>query len=216
MRKNIWIVCTLAFGLTAAGQQAANAGSGAGQSQSASPPAAAAPAKTPPAAPVQTAPAAGVEGKGPGTGNSAAPEHPITVDQVHEMMRLTGSANLTKDMLDASMPTLRQSMPAYMPEDVLQDFEKTLLDGGVIDKMVVEAYQAHLSTDVAAEIIAFYKTDAGQRMLAVMPQIMKDTQAAGEKAGEQTMMDVLQRHKAEIDAAKQKYEQQIPPTAPKN
>jgi uncharacterized protein len=199
MRKHVWIVCALAFGLTAAGQQAGGSGT-----PKAVPPAGATPVQNLPLA----APAAQAMDK--------PPEHPITVDQVHEMMRLTGSANLTKDMLDASMPTLRQSMPAYMPEDVLQDFEKTLLDGGVIDKMVVEAYQAHLSAEVAAEIIAFYKTDAGQRMLAVMPQIMKDTQAAGEKAGEQTMMDVLQRHKAEIDAAKQKYEQQIPGTAPKN
>lgn len=199
MRKNICIVCALAFGLTAAGQQAGGSGT-----PKPVPPAGATPVHNLPLA----APAAQAANK--------PPEHPITVDQVHEMMRLTGSANLTKDMLDASMPTLRQSMPAYMPEDVLQDFEKTLLDGGVIDTMVVQAYQAHLSTEVAAEIIAFYKTDAGQRMLAVMPQIMKDTQAAGEKAGEQTMMDVLERHKAEIDAAKQKYEQQIPPTAPKN
>jgi uncharacterized protein len=111
---------------------------------------------------------------------------------------------------------LRQNMPPYMPEDVLDDFEKTLIYGGVFEKMVVQAYQAHISTEDAAITIEFYKTPAGQRILATMPLVLKDTQAASEQAGEQTMMEVLERHKAEIDAAKQKYEQQKPWTAPQN
>lgn len=155
-------------------------------------------------------------GAGAMAAGAVPPEHPITVDQVHEMMRLTGSSDIAKQMLDGMMPVLKQNMPPYMPDDVLDDFEKTLVYGGVFDRMVVQAYQAHFSTEDAAVTIEFYKTPAGQRILAAMPLILKDTQAAGEQAGEQTMMEVLERHKAEIDAAKLKYEQEKPWTAPKN
>ncbi len=145
---------------------------------------------------------------------SAPPAHPVTLEQVHELMQLTGTTNLMKQLLDSMMPSLRHSMPPYFPADVLDDFEKSLL-GSDFEGMLVHTYQAHLSTEDAAEIIAFYKTPAGQHMLAATPQILKDSQLAGQQLGEQTMMEVLQRHQAEIDAAKEKYESQHPWAAPK-
>jgi TonB family protein len=171
----------------------------------------------PAAAPgAQSTQAAGANGTaGAESATPPPPAHPITTEQVHEMMQLTGAINLTKQMLDDMMPTLRQSMPPYMPPDVLDDFEKTLL-GSDFEAMMVRTYQAHLSAEDAAEIIAFYRTSAGQHMLAAMPQIAKDSQAAGQQLGEQVMVEVLQRHRAEIEAAKEKYRMQHPWTAPKD
>jgi TonB family protein len=148
-------------------------------------------------------------------GGPPPPAHPITTEQVHELMVLTGAVNLTKQMLDTMMPTLRQTMPPYMPPDVLDDFESTLV-GSDFEGMLVHTYQAHLSTEDAAQIIAFYKTPAGQRMLAAMPHIAKESQLAGQQLGEQVMMQVLERHHTEIEAAKEKYEMQHPWSVPKN
>lgn len=145
----------------------------------------------------------------------APPAHPITTEQVHELMQLTGAINLTKRMLDGMMPTLRHSMPPYMPPNVLDDFESSLL-GADFEAMMVRTYQAHLSTDDATAIIAFYKTPSGQHMLAAMPQIARESQAAGQQLGEKVMIQVLQRHQAEIEAAKEKYDLQHPWSAPKN
>jgi TonB family protein len=149
------------------------------------------------------------------TGGSPPPAHPITTEQVHELMQLTGAINLTKQMLDGMMPALRHSMPPYMPNDVLDDFETSLL-GADFEAMLVRTYQAHLSADDATAIIAFYKTPSGQHMLAAMPQIAKESQTAGQQLGEQVMMQVLQRHQAEIEAAKEKYDLQHPWSAPRN
>jgi TonB family protein len=143
------------------------------------------------------------------------PEHPITTAQVHEMMELTGSVNLTKQMLDSMMPMLRQSMPPYMPADVMQDFEQTFT-GGALEDAVVSSYQAHLSTEDAAEIIAFYKSPAGRRMLAAMPAIVVDCQKAGQQLGVQVMQQVLEKHKDEIESAKKAYEAQHSLTIPKD
>lgn len=144
-----------------------------------------------------------------------APAHPITAEQVHEMMQLTGAVNISKQMLDGIMPSIRQAMPPYMPPDVLDDFEKTLL-GADFEAMIVRTYQAHLSADDGAAILAFYKTPAGQHLLATMPAIAKESQLGGEQLGQQVMMEVLQRHQTEIEAAKEKYEMQHPWTAPKD
>lgn len=141
------------------------------------------------------------------------PEHPITAAQVHEMMQLMGMANLQKQMLQGFMPAMRQMMPPYVPADVMDDFQKSLL-GAKMDAIVVKAYQEHISTDDAALVIAFYKTPAGRRMIASTPAIMKETQQAGAQLGQQLMMQVIDRHKAEIEDAGKKYQQEHPGTTP--
>ncbi len=146
---------------------------------------------------------------------TTAPEHPITVDQVHEMMRLTGAMNLGKEAMQGIMPLLRQAMPPYIPADVMDDMSRSML-GANLEAPLIHSYQAHLSTEDAAAIIAFYKTPAGQRLLATMPQIMKECQQAGAQLGQKIAAEVLERHHAEIEAAKEKYEQQHAGTAPNN
>lgn len=194
MRRRFW----LAWALTAAAPVWAQ--TAASTSQAPGPPAGDAAA-----APTQTAPAT----------PAAAPEHPITAEQVHEMMELTGTLRLQKQMLDGMMPALRRTMPAYVPADVMDDFENSVL-GPEMDAAIVKTYQEHLSTEDAAATIAFYRTPAGQHALAAMPAILRDLQTAGAQIGMQVMEEVMERHKAEINDAKQKYEMMHPWSAPKN
>jgi hypothetical protein len=139
---------------------------------------------------------------------AAAPEHPITVEQVHEMMKLSGYENLKKQSMSVMSPYLKQAMP-YLPADVLDDFQDRMAKAD-LEPTIVQSYQAHLSTEDAAQIIAFYRTPAGQRMIAVIPQIMKENEQAGARLGQETMAQVIEAHKAEIEEALKKYQQQHP------
>lgn len=139
------------------------------------------------------------------------PEHPVTSAQVCEILRLTGTDPLRRQMLDGMVPYLKQMMP-YLPEDVAEDFQQSLAAADYQGAMV-EAFQKRMSTEDAAEIIAFYKTDAGRRMIAVMPSILNEGQDAGAALGQRVMFTVIQRHKDEIDAAAKKYHEEHPDTA---
>ena len=148
---------------------------------------------------------------------SAAPalDHPVTADQVQHLMDLTGTAAMQKQVMHNMMPTLQKAMPPYMPQDVLDDFERSVL-GKDMQDAIVRVYQQHLSSDDAVAAIAFYKTPAGQRMLAATPVILQEMQRAGAQIGMKVMQDVMARHKMEIQAAKDKYDQEHPWSAPKN
>ncbi len=74
---------------------------------------------------------------------------------------------MRRQMLDGMLPYMKQMMP-YLPEDVAQDFQRSLGEADFQGAMV-EAFQKRMSTEDAARIIAFYKTDAGRRMISVMP-----------------------------------------------
>jgi len=149
------------------------------------------------------------------SGQDLPPRHPATADQARELIDLSGMANMQKQMFSGMMPTLRRSAPPYMPEDVLDDFEKTL-GNDYWQPAVIQAYQAHFSTEDAAAAIAFYKSPAGRHIVAESPIIFRDLQLAGAQLGTKVMQEVLERHKAEIEAAKKKYEMTHPQTAPNN
>jgi uncharacterized protein len=135
------------------------------------------------------------------------PLHPLTVAQAREILKLTGADRLRNQVMRRMMTGLQGVFPPYMPKDVVQDLEKNL-EAIDMDSITVKIYQEHISEKDAAAIIAFYKTPAGQRMLKVMPVIVKETQEAGEKAGERVGREVVERHMAEIKAAAKKYEEE--------
>jgi uncharacterized protein len=147
-----------------------------------------------------------------GAGGSATPgsvdqtpSHPVTVDQVHEMLQLTGYSNLKKQMVANMVPYLKQAMP-FIPADVLDDFQGRM-EKADFETMIVKSYQAHLSTEDAAQMIIFYKTPAGRHMISQMPLILKETQQAGAELGQKTMGDVIAAHKTEVEDAARKYQQ---------
>lgn len=147
--------------------------------------------------------------------DAAPPAHPVTAEQVHEMLQLTGALQLMKQFLDAMMPAIKQQMPPYMPDDILADFQKDFL-GANLEDAITRVYQKHVSTEDAAAAIAFYRTPAGQRILGIQPTLEKELQEEGRQLAVQTMMDVLDRHKSEIDDAKKAYEATHLWTPPKN
>ena len=158
--------------------------------------------------------------KTPAEGTTAAvtsaddppPEHPVTAEQVYEILSLTHTDVVRRQMLDDMLPYLKRMMP-YLPADVMGDLQQSL---GAVDYQgaMVQAFQQHLSTEDAAQMIAFYRSPAGRHMTAVMPQILEAGEQAGGTLGQQIMFQVIQRHKDEIDAAAASYRQQHPVAAP--
>jgi len=144
-----------------------------------------------------------------GQGENVQPAHPVTAAQVHEILELTGTNTQKREMLDGLLPHLKEMMP-WMPSDVVGDLERTL---GTADfeGAMVRSFQQHLSTEEAAQIIAFYKSPAGRRMIAVMPAALNEGRDGVAELGQQVTMEVMQRHKDEIDAAAKVYRESHPP-----
>jgi hypothetical protein len=142
------------------------------------------------------------------------PAHPVSAAQVHEILELTGTNTAKREMLDGMLPHLKEMMP-YIPADVVDDLQRTL---GTADfeGAMVRSFQQHMSTEEAAQIIAFYESPAGKHMIAVMPKVLNEGQDAGAQLGQQVMFEVIQRHKDEINAAAKLYHEEHPQNAPQH
>jgi len=135
------------------------------------------------------------------------PLHPATPEQVHEIFELTGANKLKEQMMRGMWVNLQKNFPPFIPKDVLDDLETSLLKID-LEPLAVKAYQKHISTEDAAKVIAFYRTPAGRRLISVLPQISHEMQVGGSRLGMQVAQEVVARHMDEIKAAAVKYQQE--------
>lgn len=135
------------------------------------------------------------------------PLHPATPEQVHEIFELTGANKLKEQMMRGMWVNLQKNFPPFVPKDVFDDLETSLLKID-LEPLAVTAYQKHISTEDAAKVIAFYKAPAGRRLISVLPQISQEMQVGGSKLGMQVAQEVVARHMDEIKAAAAKYQQE--------
>jgi uncharacterized protein len=141
------------------------------------------------------------------------PTHPITREQVDEILELSHSQELAKQVMQRMMSSLGKAFPPFMPKDVIAEIEHGL-ENINFEPMAVQAYQKHVSTEDAAKIIAFYKTPAGQRLVSVTPAITREMQLGGAQEGQQIVRQIIEKHMDEIKAAAKQYQQEHagPPT----
>lgn len=133
--------------------------------------------------------------------------HPITPEQVHEILELTHAKVIEHQVMQSMLINFEKVFPPYMPKDVIADIERTLEETD-FEVMTRRAYQKHISSEDAAQVIAFYKSPAGQRFLAAMPAVTRDIQMSSVGIGERDVEQVLHAHMDEIKAAQKKYMQE--------
>lgn len=136
-----------------------------------------------------------------------APANPITPAQIAEMQQLTGATEMKKRIVSSAMEYYRRSFPPYIPQDVVDDLEKSLQNAD-IESHAAEIYPKYISTEDAAKIIEFYKSPAGQRLIEAQPYMMTEIQRSAIQVAQETAKGVITRHKAEIETAQQKYVQE--------
>jgi uncharacterized protein len=142
----------------------------------------------------------------------AAPAHPLTDAQAHEMLEITGG-NKIKGQLTAGYMNFIQSRMPFLPKDVSDELQQSLAKMD-LDTPIIAVYKQHISTDDAAAIIAFYKTPAGKSMIDALPEILQQQQQLAMQEGRKTADDVIQKHRPEIEAAANKYREEHSPKAP--
>ncbi len=106
----------------------------------------------------------------------AAPAAAVSDEKAKDIRRLielTGGANIGEDMLKQMSEGFKQTNP-NVPQAFWDDIKKnTDFDG--LTKAVIPAYDKNLSGDEIKEMIKFYESPTGKKMIQVMPQIMQES-----------------------------------------
>ena len=94
-----------------------------------------------------------------------------------------------EQMFDLMMPGLMQIEPA-IPMTFWSMF-KSRLDTNSFVEMLIPIYDKHFSHDDIKELIQFYESPIGKKLLNVSPSITQDSYRVGEEWGQKISLDIM-------------------------
>jgi len=106
---------------------------------------------------------------------------PAKADSIRELSRITGQANMARQVLGQMIEQFKQSTPD-VPDNVWLEIMGDESIDGLIERMV-PIYDRNFSQKDINDMLAFYRSDLGQRMLAKMPVVMQESMIAGQEWG---------------------------------
>ena len=105
---------------------------------------------------------------------------PASAESVNLLLEKTKAASMGVDMMMEMVNDLSQ---AGAPPEFLQAV-KDEIHPADLQALLVPIYQKHFTEEDIQEILKFYDSEVGQKMVDKMPDIMKDSMKEGEKWGE--------------------------------
>ncbi len=144
-----------------------------------------APPKPAPQAPARTVPAASM--------------NPQKEARIRELMDVTGAKDLGQQLIEAGMGQFRTSVMDSQPDNprakqfveaFVAHFQKHF-DPSSLNERVIPIYDKYLTAEDLQGLLDYYHSPLGQRMLKVLPEVTRESQAAGfalgQKAAQETM-----------------------------
>jgi len=106
---------------------------------------------------------------------------PAKAAEIRKMLELTGTVKLMKQVMNQMIDSFK-TRNSHVSSEFWDRFESNLDTNDLVDKMI-PLYDKYYTLDDLKAINAFYESPAGQRVLAVTPQIMHESMQIGQEWG---------------------------------
>jgi uncharacterized protein len=125
---------------------------------------------------------------------------------IRRLLELTGAANMANQSMDGMESSVKALMSGSLPPGEYRDqlldlfFQKfhAKRDTNQLIELVIPIYDKYYTHDDIKALIAFYETPVAKKMVAILPKVVQESQAAGLKwggdLGRQCMLEVLAEH----------------------
>lgn len=133
--------------------------------------------------------------------SSANGQDEAYANKVRMMLELSGASENFNVAVKNMMSIQRESYGTILPEEFFIEIEKEMLGVGM-DKLtpkIIPIYQKHLTEEDLDAIIAFYKTEAGQKLISKMPLILNEAIQVGAEWGEEIGLEIYNRIESSND-----------------
>jgi hypothetical protein len=126
--------------------------------------------------------------------------------RIRELMEVTGAKNLGRQLIDAGMEQFRGSVQESQPNNprakqfvdaFVARFQKHF-DPNSLNEQMIPIYDKYLTTEDVKGLLDYYRSPLGQRMLKAMPEVTRDSQAAGFALGQKAAQETMEELKADF------------------
>jgi uncharacterized protein len=126
--------------------------------------------------------------------------------RIRELMEVTGAKDLGQQLIGAGMEQFRSSVLDSQPNNprakqfvdaFVARFQKHF-DPDSLTERVIPIYDKYLTTDDLQGLLDYYHSPLGQRMLKALPEVTRESQAAGFALGQKAAQDTMDELKADF------------------
>src|SRR5216684_3562042 len=126
--------------------------------------------------------------------------------RIRELMDVTGAKNLGQQLIEAGMEQFRSSVLDSQPDNprakqfveaFVVGFQKHF-DANSLNERVVPIYDKYLTAEDLQGLLEYYRSPLGQRMLKVLPEVTRESQAAGFALGQKAAQEAMEELKADF------------------
>jgi len=135
-----------------------------------------------------------------------APIDPAKEATIRKLLLIQGTAKIFDQVIATMSETIRPQITSALPAGGYRDtlvelfltrFKTKFRTEQMID-IAVPIYDKHFSKAEIEDLVQFYSTPLGKKVVSVLPQVMTESQSAGiklgEKYGQEAMTEVLAEH----------------------
>jgi hypothetical protein len=110
-------------------------------------------------------------------------------DDILRLLRISGAEKLADQMMTAIIPQFKQLVPGIPDAFWVKFREKLNINEFIL--ACVPLYSKYYTHDEIKQLIKFYESPLGQRMVEVTPLLSQETMAIGQKWGEKIGQDIV-------------------------
>jgi len=116
------------------------------------------------------------------------------VEDALRLVRMSGSTDAGLQMMSSMMEQFRGMVPQVPAEFWDRMLER--LDTEELERLVVEVWDRHFTHQDIIEIIAFYESPVGRKLVRKQPEILAESMEAGQRWGEQIAQEIVEELQA--------------------
>ena len=136
---------------------------------------------------------------------------PAKEADIRRLMEMLGSQKMGEQMGESILQQVRPALENMLPpgerrQEILLRLEeklRTQFQSPQLTDLVIPIYDRHLKQEEIAELIEFYQSPLGRRILEVMPGIMDEAQEAGGRWGDEIFQKVIAEMEEEFPELKE-------------
>ena len=114
-------------------------------------------------------------------------------EKIKTLLELTGSAKMGIQAMNSIITSFRSTYP-NIPQEFWNEFEKKAKAEDLIT-LIIPIYEKHYTEEDIDNLIGFYKTPFGKKMIATTPLIMQESMAVGQNWGKKMAEDIVKELK---------------------
>ncbi|MBW4636886.1 MAG: DUF2059 domain-containing protein [Gloeocapsa sp. UFS-A4-WI-NPMV-4B04] len=115
------------------------------------------------------------------------------INSIKELISITDAKNVTQQILNQSVDAMKSQFP-QVPQKFWNEFKAGANADELINRLI-PIYNKYFTEEDIKQLITFYQTPLGKKLISVNPQVARDSLIVGQQYGKEVAQTVIEKLK---------------------